>query len=146
MKGAESANIFSLTTQAASNGAGNASNLFLITQENGKSYKITQEALNGAESANIFSLTTQEASNGVEKASNFCLITKEHGKSFKITQEALKGAESANIFSLATQKRRSMLPARVFLYSRRLGAGPGLPDLVLRSSLRALGDSVTRNY
>ena len=66
---AESANIFSLTAQEASNGAGSASNFSLITKENGKSYKIIQEALNGAESANIFSLTTQEASNVAQLAS-----------------------------------------------------------------------------
>ena len=80
-----------------------ASNFFLITQENGKSDKIIQEALNGAESANIFSLTTQEASNGAERASNFSLITQENGKSDKIIQEALNGVESANIYSLTTQ-------------------------------------------
>ena len=71
LNGAESANIFGLTTQEASNGAGRASNFCLITQENGKSYKIIKEALNGVESANIFYLTTQEASNGAEECEQF---------------------------------------------------------------------------
>ena len=38
-----------------------------------------------------------------------------------------------------------MLPVRVFLYSRRLGAGPGLPDLQVLSSLRALGEPLPRD-
>ena len=43
----------------------------MIIQENGKSDKIIQEALNGVESANIVSLTTQEASNGAEECMQF---------------------------------------------------------------------------